>query len=115
MTRIKRGNSSRKRHKKIYNLTKGFRGLASTTFRVANQQSMKALSYAYSNRRKKKRDFRNMWIVRLNSTVRCYGLNYNNFKSFLKKRYIMLNRKILAQLSVCDSEVFAQLLYAVQS
>jgi large subunit ribosomal protein L20 len=110
MTRVKRGNVSRKRHKKILKLNKGFRGSASTLFRTANQQSMKALRYSYRNRRQKKRDFRSIWIARLNAAVRRYGLNYSEFMHYLQVKKIQLNRKILAQLSICDSEAFTQLL-----
>lgn len=110
MTRVKRGNVSRKRHKKILNLTKTFRGAGSTLFRTANQQNIKALKYAYQNRRKKKRDFRRLWITRVNAAVRPYGINYSEFFHDLKLRKIKLNRKIIAQLSVCDPKVFTQLL-----
>lgn len=110
MTRVKRGNVSRKRHKKILKLNKGFRGAASVTYRTAKQQSMKALRYSYANRRLKKRDFRSIWISRLNAAVRLYGLNYSEFIFYLKSRSIQLNRKILAQLSICDPEAFTQLL-----
>jgi large subunit ribosomal protein L20 len=110
MTRVKRGNVSRKRHKKVLKLSKGFRGAASVLFRVANQQSMKALRYAYRNRREKKRDFRQLWITRLNAAVRRYGLSYSEFIHDLKNREIKLNRKILAQLAICDPQAFTQLL-----
>lgn len=110
MTRVKRGNVSRKRHKKVLKLNKGFRGSASILFRTANQQSMKALRYSYRSRRQKKRDFRSIWIARLNATVRCYGLNYSDFIHYLKIRNVILNRKILAQLSICDPEAFTQFL-----
>ena len=110
MTRVKRGNVSRKRHKKILNMSKGFRGAGSVLFRTANQQNMKALRYSYRNRRQKKRDFRRLWIARLNSAVHCYGLNYNEFINYLKIRTIKLNRKVLAQLAMSDSEAFLQLL-----
>lgn len=110
MTRVKRGNVSRKRHKKIFKLNKGFRGAASVAFRTANQQSMKALRYSYRNRREKKRDFRSVWITRLNAAVHRYGLNYSEFIHDLKTKNIQLNRKVLAQLSICDPEAFTQLL-----
>jgi len=110
MTRVKRGNVSHKRHKKILKLNKGFRGSASVLFRTANQQSMKALRFSYRNRGQKKRDFRSLWIARLNAAVRRYGLNYSEFIHYLKTRSIKLNRKILAQLSICDPEAFTQLL-----
>ena len=106
MTRVKRGNVSRKRHKKVLKMTKGFRGAASLLFRTANQQNMKALRYTYMNRRKKKRDFRRLWISRVNAAVRVYDLNYSEFMSNLKNSKISLNRKILAQLSIFDPETF---------
>nr|YP_009238171.1 ribosomal protein L20 [Chromochloris zofingiensis]AMO01049.1 ribosomal protein L20 [Chromochloris zofingiensis] len=108
MTRVKRGNISRKRHQKVLNMTKGFRGAASVLFRTANQQNMKALRYSYNNRRKKKRDFRRVWIARVNGAIRRYGMNYSEFIYYLKNSTIQLNRKILAQLSICDPEAFLQ-------
>nr|YP_009632831.1 ribosomal protein L20 [Spermatozopsis similis]AYQ95184.1 ribosomal protein L20 [Spermatozopsis similis] len=115
MTRVKRGNVSRKRHKKLLSMVKGFRGAASLLFRTANQQNMKALRYSYANRRKKKRDFRRLWITRVNAAVRRYGTNYNEFMSYLKKFSIQLNRKVIAQLSICDPESFLQLILATKS
>lgn len=110
MTRVKRGNVSRKRHKKVLKMVKGFRGAASSLFRTANQQNMKALRYSYNNRRKKKRDFRRIWIVRVNAALRGYGLNYSEFIHKLKINSIKLNRKSLAQLSICDPQAFFQLI-----
>ena len=106
MTRVKRGNVSRKRHKKILTLNKGFRGSASKLFRTANQQSKKALRYSYTNRRKKKRDFRRIWVTRLNSAIRRYGMNYSEFIHQLKNSSIQFNRKVLAQLSIADPSTF---------
>jgi large subunit ribosomal protein L20 len=110
MTRVKRGNTSRKRHKKILKMSKGFRGAGSVLFCTANQQNMKALRYSYRNRREKKRDFRRLWIARINAAVRRYGTSYSDFTNDLKKRSIKLNRKILAQLSICDPGAFLDLL-----
>lgn len=110
MTRVKRGNISRKRHKKILTMTKGFRGAASLLFRTANQQNMKALRYSYTNRRKKKRDFRRLWITRLNAAIRHYGFNYSELIHYLKSSSITLNRKVLAQLSISDPEAFKSFL-----
>jgi len=113
MTRVKRGNVSRKRHKKLLSMVKGFRGSASLLFRTANQQNMKALRYSYANS-KKKRDFRSLWITRVNAAVRRYGTNYNEFMSYLRKFSIQLNRKVIAQLSICDPDSFLQLILATK-
>ena len=99
---------SRKRHKKVLNMTKGFRGAASLLFRTANQQNMKALRYSYTGRRNKKRDFRRLWIARVNAATRLYGMNYSEFMHNLKTSTIQLNRKVLAQLSISDPEAFLQ-------
>jgi len=113
MTRVKRGNVSRKRHKKVLNMTKGFRGAASVLFRTANQRNMKALKNSYVDRRKKKRDFRRLWIARVNAAVRHYGLNYSEFMNGLKKAEIVLNRKSLAQLAISDPQAFLQVLVSL--
>jgi len=115
MTRVKRGNVSRKRHKKVLTMTKGFRGAASKLFRTANQRNMKALNNAYADRRKKKRDFRRLWISRVNASIRRYGMNYSEFMYYLKNNAIQLNRKVLAQLSICDPDAFLQLVLSVQT
>jgi large subunit ribosomal protein L20 len=114
MTRVKRGNVYRKRHKKVLNLTKGFRGAASLFFRTANQQNMKALRYSYANRRKKKRNFRRLWIARLNAAIRAYGLNYSEFLFALKNSKIVLNRKVLAQLAICDPDTFLKFVMSLK-
>ncbi len=114
MTRVKRGTVSRKRHKKVLNLTKGFRGAASLLFRTANQQNMKALRYSYANRRKKKRNFRRLWIARLNAAIRAYGLNYSEFLFALKNSKIVLNRKVLAQLAICDPDTFLKFVMSLK-
>jgi len=106
MTRVKRGNVSRKRHKKVLKLAKGFRGSHSKLFRTANQQVMKALRNAYRDRRKKKRDFRRLWITRINAAARLQGISYSQLINKLDKANIALNRKMLAQLAVQDAEAF---------
>ena len=111
MTRVKRGNVSRKRHKKVLKMVKGFRGAASLLFRTANQRHLKALSYSYLNRRKKKRDYRRLWITRVNAAVRHYGISYSEFFFRLKKSSIKLNRKIIAQLAIFDPEMFFLSIY----
>ena len=110
MTRVKRGNVARKRRKKILKLTEGFRGSPSLLFRPANQQKIKSLKYSYRDRNQRKREFRNIWITRINATVRLYGFNYSEFLHGLKKSNTILNRKILAQLAIRDQEAFCQLI-----
>ena len=106
MTRVKRGNVARKRRKKILKLAKGFRGSHSKLFRTANQQVMKALRNAYRDRRKKKRDFRRLWITRINAAARMQGISYSQLINKLNKANINLNRKVLAQLAIQDAEAF---------
>ena len=106
MTRVKRGNVARKRRKKILKLAKGFRGSHSKLFRTANQQVMKALRNAYRDRRKKKRDFRRLWITRINAAARMQGISYSQLINKLSKANINLNRKVLAQLAIQDPDAF---------
>ncbi|MCV3212643.1 50S ribosomal protein L20 [Plectonema radiosum NIES-515] len=108
MTRVKRGNVARKRRKKILKLAKGFRGSHSTLFRTANQQVMKALRSAYRDRKNCKRDFRRLWITRINAAARLHGLSYSQLIGNLKKANIELNRKMLAQMAVLDSAGFTK-------
>ena len=100
MVRVKRGNVARNRRNKILKIAKGFRGTHSKLFRMANQQVMKALRYAYVGRKRRKREFRSLWIVRINAAVRETGSSYSSFISKLKKSEIGLNRKMLAQLAL---------------
>jgi large subunit ribosomal protein L20 len=106
--RVKRGNVARKRHKKILKMAKGFRGSHSRLFRMANQQVMKALRNAYRDRRKKKRDFRRLWITRINAAARINGISYSQLIGKLKTANIDINRKMLAQLAVIDPAGFAK-------
>jgi large subunit ribosomal protein L20 len=108
MTRVKRGNVARKRRNKILKIAKGYRGSHSTLFRTANQQVMKALRSAYRDRKRKKRDFRRLWIARINAAVREQGMSYSKFMGALKKANINLNRKMLAQLAVLDPAGFTK-------
>ncbi len=110
MARVKRGNVARKRRKKILKLAKGFRGSHSRLFRTANQQVMKALRNAYRDRRNKKRDFRRLWITRINAAARLHGMSYSQLIGKLKKADIQINRKMLAQLAVLDPATFAKVL-----
>jgi large subunit ribosomal protein L20 len=108
MTRVKRGNVARKRRNKILKMAKGFRGSHHRLFRVANQQVMKALRNAYRDRRKRKRDFRRLWIARINAAAREQGLSYSQLIGNLKKVDIQLNRKMLAQMAILDPTSFEQ-------
>jgi large subunit ribosomal protein L20 len=110
MARVKRGNVARKRRKKILKLAKGFRGSHSRLFRIANQQVMKALRNAYRDRRKRKRDFRRLWITRINAAARAHGMSYSQLIGKLKKANVEINRKMLAQLAVLDPDGFAKVL-----
>lgn len=109
MVRVKRGNIARKRRKKILQLAKGYRGAHSCLFRVANQQVMKALRYAYIGRKQKKRTFRKLWIVRINSASKLNNLNYNQVMHNFKKSKIDLNRKMLSQIAILDTQTFNKL------
>ncbi|MBD1833730.1 50S ribosomal protein L20 [Trichocoleus sp. FACHB-90] len=110
MTRVKRGNVARKRRNKILKLAKGFRGSHSTLFRTANQQVMKALRNAYRDRKKRKRDFRSLWITRINAAARQHGISYSQLMGKLKKANVQINRKMLAQMAVLDPSSFDQVL-----
>jgi large subunit ribosomal protein L20 len=115
MVRVKRGNVARKRRNKILKLAKGFRGTHSKLFRMANQQVMKALRYSYVGRKRRKRQFRSLWIIRINAAVRQSGINYSSFMSVLKRSNIALNRKMLAQLAVLDLPSFNAILKLANS
>lgn len=115
MTRVKRGNVARKRRKKILKLAKGFRGSHSRLFRTANQQVMKALRNAYRDRRKRKRDFRRLWITRINAATRQHGLSYSQFMGSLKKVDIQINRKMLSQMAILDPAGFSQIVAIVSN
>ena len=109
MARVKRGNVARKRRNKILRLAKGFRGGNGTLFRTANQRVMKALCNAYRDRRRRKRDFRRLWIARINAASRLNGLSYSKFIGGLKKADIRINRKMLAQLAITDPQTFTNI------
>jgi len=115
MPRVKRGNVARKRRKKILKLAKGFRGSHSKLFRTANQQVMKALRNAYRDRRKKKRDFRRLWIVRVNAAARLNDISYSKLTCQLKKANIEVNRKMLAELAVLDPQAFTKIVEVAKS
>jgi large subunit ribosomal protein L20 len=115
MSRVKRGNVARKRRKKILKLAKGFRGSHSKLFRTANQQVMKALRNAYRDRRKRKRDFRRLWITRINAAARMNGVSYSKLTHQLKQAEVGLNRKMLAQLAMVDPQAFTKVVEVAQS
>tara|TARA_Y100001968_G_scaffold326209_1_gene368863 strand:- start:2403 stop:2750 length:348 start_codon:yes stop_codon:yes gene_type:complete len=106
MSRVKRGNVARKRRNKILRLARGFQGGNGKLFRTANQRVMKALCNAYRDRRRRKRDFRRLWIARINAAARVNGSTYSTLMGGLKKSDIRINRKMLAQLAVVDPETF---------
>lgn len=109
MPRVKGGPTTRRRHNKILKLTRGQRASKSTLFRRANEAMLKSLSYAYRHRREKKRDFRRLWIARINAAARREGLSYSKFIHLLKTREITLDRKTLADIALRDPAGFAQL------
>ncbi|GGX90207.1 50S ribosomal protein L20 [Vogesella sp. LYT5W] len=109
MPRVKRGVTARARHKKILALAKGYRGRRKNVYRIAKQAVMKAGQYAYRDRRQKKRQFRQLWIARINAASRENGLPYSKFMNGLKKALIEIDRKVLADLAVFDKPAFAQI------
>jgi large subunit ribosomal protein L20 len=115
MPRVKRGVTARARHKKVIKQAKGFRGRRGNVFRVAKQAVMKAGQYAYRDRRTKKRQFRALWIARINAAVRELGMTYSAFMSGLKKAQIEIDRKVLADLAVQDKPAFAQIASQVKA
>ncbi|MGQ9501063.1 MAG: 50S ribosomal protein L20 [Anaerolineae bacterium] len=109
MTRVKGGPCTRRRHKDILKQTEGQRGTKHRLFRRANEALMKSLWYAYRDRRNRKRDFRRLWITRINAAARRHGLNYSQLMSGLKRAGVALDRKTLADLAVRDAQAFSSL------
>ncbi|MFC4388260.1 50S ribosomal protein L20 [Gracilibacillus marinus] len=109
MPRVKGGTVTRKRRKRILKLAKGYYGAKHSLFKVAKQQVIKSGQYAYRDRRQKKRDFRKLWIARINAAARVNGLSYSRFMHGLKLAGIEVNRKMLAELAISDEKAFAQL------
>ena len=109
MARVKGAMMSRKRRKKILKLAKGYWGSKSKHFRVANQAVMKSLSYAYTGRRLKKRDFRSLWITRISAACKLNGLNYSTFMHGLKQAGVEINRKMLSEMAISDPGAFTRL------
>ena len=107
MPRVKRGVTARARHKKVLTLAKGFRGRRGNVFRIAKEAVMKAGQYAYRDRRQRKRQFRSLWIARINAAARELGLKYSTLMNGLKKAQIEVDRKVLADLAVFDKAAFA--------
>ncbi|WP_019242863.1 MULTISPECIES: 50S ribosomal protein L20 [Bacillus] len=109
MPRVKGGTVTRKRRKRVLKLAKGYYGSKHTLYKVANQQVMKSLMYAFRDRRQKKRDFRKLWITRINAAARMNGLSYSRLMHGLKLAGIEVNRKMLADLAVADAAAFTEL------
>ncbi|MBX9917015.1 MAG: 50S ribosomal protein L20 [Nitrosomonas sp.] len=109
MPRVKRGVTAHARHKKILNLAKGYRGRRKNVYRIAKQAVMKAGQYAYRDRRQRKRQFRALWIARINAAARECGLSYSVFMNGLKKASIAVDRKVLADLAVFDKSAFEKI------
>jgi large subunit ribosomal protein L20 len=109
LPRVKGGPRARRRHEKVLKLTKGQRGTKHALYRRANEAMLKSLWYAYRDRRNRKRDFRRLWITRINAAARLNGLSYSRFIHGLGKAGVEIDRKILAELAVNDAEAFARL------
>lgn len=109
MARIKRAVNAHKKRRKIFKLAKGYWGAKSKQYRAASEQVRRSLRYAYTGRKLRKRDFRRLWIVRINAAVRLSGMSYSTFINGLKKANVNVNRKMLADMAVNDAAGFAQL------
>lgn len=109
MPRVKRGVTAHARHKKVLDLAKGYRGRRKNVYRIAKEAVMKAGQYAYRDRRQRKRQFRTLWIARINAAVREQGMTYSVFMNGLKKAAIEIDRKVLSDMAVFDKAAFAQL------
>ena len=114
MARVKGAMHTRKRRKKILKLAKGYRGAKSKLFKTANQAVMKSLTYAYRDRKQKKRNFRQLWIARINAAARANGISYSKFMNGLKNNGIEINRKMLAEIAVSNPAAFAKLVEKVK-
>jgi large subunit ribosomal protein L20 len=115
MARVKRGVTTHARHKKVLDLAKGYRGRSSTNFRIAIEKVEKGLRYAYRDRRVKKRNFRALWIQRINAGVREHGLTYSQFMHGVKSAGIELDRKVLSDIAIREPEVFKALVETAQT
>ncbi len=114
MARVKTGIISKKKHKKVLKRAKGYFGAKSVRFRMANQAVMKSGQYAYVGRKLKKRDFRRLWIARINAAARANGINYSTLINGMKKANININRKMLAEMAVNDPKAFSEVVAAVK-
>ncbi|MBR5151942.1 MAG: 50S ribosomal protein L20 [Clostridia bacterium] len=114
MARVKGAMRTRARHKKILKLAKGYRGAKSKLYRTANQAVMKSLVYAYRDRKAKKREFRQLWIARINAATRANGMSYSKFMNGLKQKGIEINRKMLSEIAISDPEAFKKLVDQVR-
>jgi large subunit ribosomal protein L20 len=109
MARVKRGVEVRRRHKKVLKQAKGFHGRKKNCFRVANEFVERAAQYQYRDRKQRKRDFRRLWVTRINAGARQHGLKYNQFINGLRNAGVEVDRKVLADMAVRDKEAFAQM------
>lgn len=114
MARVKGAMRTRARHKKILKLAKGYRGAKSKLYKTANQAVMKSLTYAYRDRKAKKREFRQLWIARINAATRANGMSYSKFMNGLKQKGIEINRKMLSEIAISDPEAFKKLVDQVR-
>lgn len=115
MARIKGGLNAKKKHNRVLKLAKGYRGARSKQYRVAKQSVMRALATSYAGRKQRKRQFRQLWIARINAAARINGLSYSKFMFGLKKAGIDLNRKVLADMAITDAEGFAKVAEAAKA
>jgi large subunit ribosomal protein L20 len=115
MARVKRSVHGKKKRREVLAAASGYRGLKKNTYRKAKEQMLKSLSYAYRDRRTRKRDFRRLWIIRINAGARQHGLTYNQFMFGLKKAEIDLDRKVLADIAVSDPKAFEALATAAKA
>jgi len=114
MARVKTARITKKKHKKILKLAKGYYGAKSVRFRMANQAVMKSLMYAYVGRKNRKRDFRKLWIARINAAARLNGMNYSTLINGMKNANITINRKMLAEMAVSDPNGFKAIVDAIK-
>ncbi len=115
MARIKGGMNAKKKHKRVQKLAKGYRGARSKQYRVAKQSVMRALEESYTGRKQKKRQFRQLWIARINAAARMNGLSYSKFMYGLKLAEVNVNRKMLSEMAISDPEGFASLVEVAKS